>query len=243
MLFNKKFDLIFSLGEACSCSQILRKCRLQFYSYPFDWLFGSDILTRAKILADDYKGFIDFEDLEDFGQTNKAPANLCEIYYNKKNNIHFNHDFAYGKTLQETYPKVREKYDRRAERQLKQIEQSNKILFVYVQIPPNREEVSDETLAEVRNVLQKRFPKQEITLLYLYCNYDNKNFELKEVSDEIVKAEYDYDGYIKELPYEVNRKALLKLFCKIKISTKFMDVKNLFRRLIFVTKSFFRGIL
>ena len=243
MLLNKKFDLIFGIGEACSCSQALRKCRLQYSSYPFDWLFGSDILTRVKIFTNDYKGFIDLEDLEDFGQTNKDEAHLCEIYYNKKNNIRFNHDFPYGKPLQESHPKVKEKYDRRAARQFKQIEQSKKVLAVYVQIPNNRQEVEDKTLIEVRNLIQKRFPEQEITLLYLYCNHENKDFKLKEIAEGVVKAEFDYDAYNKDFPFEVNGKALRKLFCKLKISTKFMDSKNLLRRIVFVIKCFFRGML
>lgn len=38
MLFNQKFDLIFSIGEDCACSSYLRRYNLQDYSYPFDWL-------------------------------------------------------------------------------------------------------------------------------------------------------------------------------------------------------------
>ena len=58
----KKYDLIFSIGEACSCTEMLRKCRLQFYSYPFDWLFGSTFLNRIKMLCDDMKTFINKEE-------------------------------------------------------------------------------------------------------------------------------------------------------------------------------------
>lgn len=39
--YEKKYDLIFSIGEACSCAEVLRESRLRFYSYPFDWLYGS----------------------------------------------------------------------------------------------------------------------------------------------------------------------------------------------------------
>lgn len=39
--YEKKYDLIFSVGEARSCAEVLRESRLRFYSYPFDWLYGS----------------------------------------------------------------------------------------------------------------------------------------------------------------------------------------------------------
>lgn len=73
MLFETQYDLVFGIGGACSCSQILRKCCLQFNSYPYDWLFGADILTRVSILINDYKDFINFGDLEDTGHTNLGP--------------------------------------------------------------------------------------------------------------------------------------------------------------------------
>lgn len=31
-----KYDLIFSMGEACSCSDLIRSINYQNYSYPFD---------------------------------------------------------------------------------------------------------------------------------------------------------------------------------------------------------------
>ena len=135
MLFETQYDLVFGIGGACSCSQILMKCCLQFNSYPYDWLFGSDILTRVKILSNDYKDFINFEDFEDAGYDNKDKNNLCEAYHNKNNDITFNHDFAYGKPLIETYDAVQQKYERRIKRQIRQIENSENILVVYLQPP------------------------------------------------------------------------------------------------------------
>lgn len=243
MLLKKKYDLIFGIGEACSCSQILRKCRLQFFSYPFDWLFGSDILTRARVLTDNYRDFINYEDLEDFCMTNKDEHNLCEIYRNKKNDIHFNHDFAYGKPLSETYEAVRIKYDRRANRQISQIEKSKKILAVYVQTPDNRKPVDNNTLIEVYNTLKSRFPKQDINLLYLFCDHDKKIIKQETVQEGVYRFDFDYDAYNKELPYLVDRHILQRLFCKLKISTKFMTPKNFIRRCFYLTKCFFRRML
>ena len=44
------YDVIFSLGEACSCAQSLTKSDLRLYSCPFDWIWGADFLGRINIL-------------------------------------------------------------------------------------------------------------------------------------------------------------------------------------------------
>ena len=51
----KKYDFVFSIGEACSCTQVLRQQGLQNASYPFDWLFGSTLVKRCEILANEFK--------------------------------------------------------------------------------------------------------------------------------------------------------------------------------------------
>ena len=243
MLFKKKYDLIFGIGEACSCSQILRKCRLQFFSYPYDWLFGSDILSKTKILTDNYKDFINKEDLEDTGKNNTDKKNLCEIYHNKRNNITFNHDFAYDKPFEETYKEVKTKYDRRINRQISQLEKSSNVLAVYLQTPNNGNIVKEEVLKEVYQTFKNRFPNQNISLLYLFCEHSNKKIEYKKLSDNIYTAYFDYDAYNKEFPYETNRQTLQKLFCKLKITTKFMNYNNFYKRILYLTKCLFRGML
>lgn len=63
MLLDKKFDLIFSLGEDCACSSYLRRFNLQEYSYPFDWLTKADFSVRVDLLLNDFEGFLEKENL------------------------------------------------------------------------------------------------------------------------------------------------------------------------------------
>ena len=63
MLFNQKFDLIFSIGEDCACSSYLRRYNLQDYSYPFDWLTKATFKTRLDLLLNDFQGFLEKENL------------------------------------------------------------------------------------------------------------------------------------------------------------------------------------
>lgn len=49
MLFNKKFDLVISLGEDCACTSYLRRYNLQDYSYSFDWYLQIFIFKFIKV--------------------------------------------------------------------------------------------------------------------------------------------------------------------------------------------------
>ena len=100
----KKYDLIFSLGAACLCSSTLRKKNLQFYSYPLDWVFGGDFTFRVDLLVSDFADYINKEDLVFTGKQNEAKNNLCDIYFNKRTNMGFNHDFPVGIPFEEAFP-------------------------------------------------------------------------------------------------------------------------------------------
>ena len=243
MLFDKKYDLIFSIGQACSCTKMLRKFKLQFYSYPCDWIFGSTIIDRVKILTNEYKDFLNFEDIQVTSDSNNIATNLCAACINTRTQIRFTHDFPYGQPAEETYPKIKEKYDRRIKRQLNQIEKSERVLVVYLQMPNNDEYIDDEILIEAHSMLEKRFSKQEITFLYISCEHGKKDYELKEVSKNVIRTSFDYDAYLSEAPNMVSEINMEKLFCKIKISRKFLTPKNYWRRFFYLLKCFYKGKL
>ena len=112
---SKKYDLIFSLGEACSCTQALRSCKLQCFSYPFDWLFGSNYIGRCKILSSKFERFIDKNSLK---QSYEEKNINCIAYHNTYNNLTFNHDFDKNLQFNEAYLIVKERYKRRINRLL-----------------------------------------------------------------------------------------------------------------------------
>lgn len=60
----KKYDFIFSLGAACSGSYALRKRNFQIYSLPFDWLMGSDFLSRINLIKNHFSNWFNIEDFE-----------------------------------------------------------------------------------------------------------------------------------------------------------------------------------
>ena len=241
-LINKKYDFIFSIGEACACTQVLRKCRLQFASFPFDWLFGSSLTKRAEFLSNDMKDWLNIEDLEKIGQREHPEPK--DIYRNNRSGIVFNHDFPINGVLESDFSAVKKKYDRRISRLIQNIENSERVLVLYVQNPNNREIVSNEDLVKSYEMLKDRFKNTSIDLLYLYCErgIDYKNKRVDYITDNIVKVVFDYDGYNEELPYVVNFKKLYKFFNKFKITNKFLTLKNIRSRIVYKCLMTIKGI-
>ena len=166
-----------------------------------------------------------------------------QVYHNHRNDITFNHDFACGKPLAETYGGVKEKYDRRIRRLTSQIESSENVLAVYLQIPNDPEEVPDAVLREAHAILKAKFPRQNVDLLYLFCLHGNKNFSCRQLQEGLMKVEYDYDAYDVNVPYAVDNEILQPHLCKLKLSNKFITRKNICRRYIYLVRCFFRGML
>lgn len=241
--FPQQFDLILSVGEACSCTETLRKCRLQFSSYPFDWLYGAGFVARCKILTTDFKNWLIKDNLEKVGDNNLS-AEPKHIYRNNITDITFNHDFPKHLTLDDSFEDVKNKYDRRIKRLLQQIKQSEKVLVVYLQTPNNNKELTKEELLEGHKILKEKFG-EKIHLLYLFCdsNYKLKNRFIINLNEKIRCIKFDYNAYNTEVPYAVNRKVLITLFNQMKITDKFMTTKNKFRRFVYKLTLFFKGDL
>lgn len=160
-----KYDFIFSLGAACSCTQTLRKAQLQFASYPLDWLFGSDLAGRVDIVASRFERFLEETDLT-YAYSIRSIS--CDAYHNAFNDLTFNHDFEFGKELKETFPAVKEKYDRRIKRLLDRIDQAKSVLGVYIETPNSG--ISKYTKQDLENIhakLKNAFPDKRFDLLYI----------------------------------------------------------------------------
>lgn len=161
----KIYDLVVSLGEACGCSETLRICNLQAFSYPFDWMYGSNLIDRVKILTSGFKNFLRKEDLV-FAHDVRSIS--CDAYHNNYNDITFNHDFPMNIPLDRSFPEVKVKYDRRINRLFDKIEQSKKVLFVHMEVPGTTKKFGkDDILIQVQKDLQEAFPNTKCHFLYL----------------------------------------------------------------------------
>lgn len=161
----RSYDVIFSLGGACSCSQSLRLAGLQFASFPCDWLFGGSPSVRARGLVDDFAGWFDPGALS----RHEIPWQLeHEPWINRQNGIVFKHDFDWNRPLDVSLPAVREKYARRGARLLRLIGAAKRVLAVYL-CPPHQREIPEEEFVKALGILSDRFPAVAIDLMVIRC--------------------------------------------------------------------------
>ena len=79
-----RYDLIFSVGDACSCSQCLRAADLQFASFPWDWIAFPELPDRAELMCNGYADWLEQDDLE---LLSPGPAGGKDRYRNRRNGI------------------------------------------------------------------------------------------------------------------------------------------------------------
>ena len=227
MLFDKKFDLIISLGEDCACTSYLRRFNLQYNSYPFDWLTGAEFSKRIDLLCNNFERFLNIEDLKNITKKN---TNLCDnrtdSYQNNYTNFNFYHDFLKEIPFETMFNKVKEKYERRINRMYSHIETSENILFVWWSRDKHLE---NDNLKNAYEKLSKKFKNKSIYLLiieykdtnipeYLYINnnilkvsFDNTSFKLNTKWNEVLGNETNNN----KIFCQIKRKYNVSQYCNI----------------------------
>ncbi|MCQ2581728.1 MAG: papain-like cysteine peptidase [Alphaproteobacteria bacterium] len=223
---KNKYDFIFSLGAACSCTSALRAAKLQFASYPFDWLFGSDLEGRVKILTAKFERFLEKQDLS---YTFSERSIYCDAYHNSYNDLTFNHDFAVGKDLDETFPAVSEKYSRRITRTLDNISKSKKTLVVFIEIPSvSKSKYNNTSLIKLWNKARGVF--KNIDLLYVSPdhNLDHGEIITNTVNEHITWIKSNYKSLDSNVPdYAPDTKVLSDILRVYKLNLPFdFMIKN-----------------
>ena len=132
MLFDKKFDLVVSLGEDCACTSYLRRFNLQDFSFPFDWLTKASFETRINLLIDNFDNFLNKENLVLMQKPeNTKVDNKHDYYKDTALDFYFYHDFKSNTDFEKEFTEVKNKYSRRIERLYNAIQNSERILFVW----------------------------------------------------------------------------------------------------------------
>ena len=186
----KEYDLAFSLGSSCGVSQALRAAGLQFASYPLDWLGSRDVRRVAKVVAGNFEKWFEKEDFQLVDVWHSTGFDT-RAYLNTRTDFGFSHEFPDFVPFDESFPKIRETYERRVERFIDCAEASRRMLVVFMELPVTPR-TPVEALAEVRQTLMERFPKAEIDLLYVGVEPGKKVPELAEVAPGVMTADYDY---------------------------------------------------
>ena len=98
-MIKQRYDFAFSLGESCTCSEVLRRLDMQFGSYPFDWGGCGNAVKHARLMGDDFRDLMPIEALEFLGSDLNEGV---DKYVNRNNRFHFIHDFPTGVPLDDT---------------------------------------------------------------------------------------------------------------------------------------------
>lgn len=191
MLFDKKFDLVLSIGEDCACTSYLRRCKLQDYSYPFDWLTKASFSSRLDVILSNFSNFLNKEDLYFLEKPkNGLVDDKCDYWADKRYDFYFYHDFPAGIDFNNSYPAIKEKYDRRIKRLYKQINNSKNILFVWW----SRNKHQDSELVKYYyNQLSQKFPSKSIYILII--EFGEKEEDLFLENGHILISKFDNISY------------------------------------------------
>lgn len=162
----RDYDIAFSMGSRCGCSQALRAARLQLASYPLDWVATPGIVQSAEMIARDFAGWLERDEME-LVDVRRGTGTINRAYLNRRTGIVFGHDFHHDSDIDTAFDAVAAKYDRRIARLLGGLRAARRALAVYVERPA-RSRVPDEEVIRARQILADKFPDTAIDLLYVF---------------------------------------------------------------------------
>jgi glycosyltransferase involved in cell wall biosynthesis len=191
----RRYDTVISVGAACFVPAALKSLELRDFSGPFDWMFGSDVITRLNII---YNEFENYFNIDDFEYVAENPDNGKSTYRNNRTGIVYNHDFEPG-DFTESFPPVAEKYERRISRMMSYLKSNKKVLLVFAELGQtgNRDQII--------NIVEKINNKFSANIDFLYINH-NPNIVLgrysrpKRISPHVIYSEYYYKTFPTETP-------------------------------------------
>lgn len=156
-----EYDAIFSLGDLCLASIQLKKHNLRPYSGVLDWMASPELSMVNELLENRFIGFLEYDNLRVIGYADDFICVSDDGY-----NFVSNHDFDGEKntlTYLGGYAEVMEKYERRIQRFLSEMENAKRILFV-------RTEGTLEDAAVLQDVLSK-IVKHDFSILLINHTY------------------------------------------------------------------------
>ena len=215
---NKKevYDIIFSMGTICANTTVLRKCNLQDYSFPWDWIGGIELKGRFEEMVN---GFPDWFHIEDFVKTgSRLHPEPCDIYKNTRKDLLFVHDFPLNVPIEESLPTVKARYERRQKRMIECIDKAKQILFVWMTPVGWKNIYTLDYLKECHKYISEKYPDKEIRIKYFYSSKDEPE-HIIDSGVEILK--FDYEAISENpQPGEVNNKALKSKFKNVRLRRK-----------------------
>ena len=178
-----KYDFVCSVGHYCATAMYLRRHYLRRMSGPLDWVGRgvNGFETHMTLVCSDFKGFLQKESLV-VRQNRRHPEidDLTHDYYlDNGTGMYVFHDFPSGIPLDESYPEVRRKYDRRIDRFYATVRSSKRTLFVY---HTRDERLEDDVIVKRMDDVRKRFAGSDVDLLVVENVAGMDGFVLNELA-------------------------------------------------------------
>ena len=128
------YDFVCSIGHYCGAAMYLRRHCLRSMSSPLDWI-GEDpggLANHVDLVCRDFAGFMERENLTRLENPRTPVDDLVHDYYRDEGTgVLLYHDFPSDVPLDASYPRVREKFDRRIARFYATVAASRRALLVY----------------------------------------------------------------------------------------------------------------
>lgn len=212
---KKEYDLACSLGGSCASAHNLFYRKMRYVSLPFDWLFLVEQKTIEKLIEcfnNDFSNFLLKENLEELKGEERGNAGKYYQYKDKATGYRFIHFFDKPITNENSYKKVKEKFDKRIQRLYSLIEKSESILFLLdIKFP-----IDLDLIKRLENTLIEKFGNKKMDFVILEFNSTDDDIYLKDnVTVYKIKREinlYDFNETNFEWAFLDNIKISKNLF-------------------------------
>ena len=189
-LLRAKYDFVCSIGPDCGCAGHLIKSRLRRESYPLDWLgtWPLSMTELAKVVRDEFAGFLRLENILTIPPPKpvQTPDGVLDDTHHAwcgddALHIVIPHDFPIDRPIEEAYPEVRRKYDRRIERFYRTMRSSKRVLMVYWTW---RTHPTPDDILEAAGIFRAKFPESRVDPLVMR-HRDGDGVDARELADGV----------------------------------------------------------
>lgn len=194
------YDTIIPFGTSCIVADVLTELRLRKCSYPFDWIGGGDMKTRAQLLINNFNDWFNQDDFIEIPFINDTQR-IYKDYLNVKTNMTFRHHFTKNKSDKDEflkeYIKLKEKYERRQKRLFNHLMTSENVLLLTIETPTRPKIRYSSELDYIHSILSSKFCNVQIDLLYFRLS-DNHNLKIDAINEHITVVSTNYSNSQKE---------------------------------------------
>jgi len=165
---KQKYDVVYSIGRDCACAMYMKSAHLRTCSGPFDWLTNATFETRIDLIVNDFRDFLNRDDIAPLKKDPTRPNDeTCDYYQNIRNDFYYYHDFPVGVPFDKSFPDVSEKYRRRIVRFYDNVNKSKRVLFIWFS---QYTDTPDDLLIDASDRICKKFGKQIDFLVIEHSN-------------------------------------------------------------------------